>query len=72
MFLPKFCCKLNPIKNALGLYEILYVYSIILSIWPYHTQTLISIGYHITSDGKFTTAKCLVPECLNMCDTTTI
>ncbi|KIM76309.1 hypothetical protein PILCRDRAFT_826487, partial [Piloderma croceum F 1598] len=28
--------------------------------------------YHNISDGKFVTAKCIVPKCLNMCDTLTI
>jgi len=29
-------------------------------------------GYHNASDGKFATAKVLVPQCLDMCDTLTI
>ncbi|KIM89756.1 hypothetical protein PILCRDRAFT_195617 [Piloderma croceum F 1598] len=29
-------------------------------------------GYCNTSDGKFTTAKVLVPQCLDLCNTTTI
>ena len=29
-------------------------------------------GYCNVSDGKFTTAKLIVPQCLNMCDTLTI
>ena len=29
----------------------------------------IPLGYWIASDGKFTTAKTLVPQCLDMCDT---
>ena len=29
-------------------------------------------GYCIAADGKFTTAKLLVPRCLDMCDTNTI
>ena len=33
---------------------------------------IIMTGYHNFSDGTFMTAKWLIPECLNMCDTLTI
>ena len=33
---------------------------------------LVFAGYHITADGKFVTAKVLVPMCLDMCDITII
>lgn len=31
-----------------------------------------SLGFHNASDGKFPTAKSLVPQCLDLCDTLTI
>ncbi|KAG2335897.1 hypothetical protein BDR05DRAFT_897530 [Suillus weaverae] len=51
MFLPKFHCKLNPIKL----------------LWGYAKYR-----YRKASDGKFTTVKVLVPQCLDMCETLTI
>lgn len=47
----------------------------IISIFLAHLPNInsaISTGFQNALDGKFTTAKLLVPQCLNMCDTLTI
>jgi hypothetical protein len=66
MFLPKFHCKLNPIEMLWGYAK--YHKSLICYIYCYSFFS----GYHNVSDGKFATAKRIVPECLDMCNTLTI
>jgi len=68
MFLPKFHCKLNPIEMLWGFAK--YCES------PIFFLIFISFiaieGYRNVSDGKFATAKKIVPQCLDMCDMLTI
>jgi hypothetical protein len=66
MFLPKFHCELNPIGMLWGYAK--YRESLIYYIY-YHS---FFSGYRNVSDGKFATAKRIVPACLDMCDTLTI
>ena len=68
MFLPKFHCELNPIEMLWGFMK--YSKYSHLSVTVY--WLLLIEGYWKFLDSKFTMAKTLVPECLNMCDTLTI
>ena len=68
LFLPKFHCKLNLIEMVWGFAKYCEY-----CLDQYHGQALIlTSGFRNTADGKFGTAKVLVPQCLNICDTLTI
>jgi len=70
IFLPKFHCKLNPIEMMWGYakYHMSHFHSILtISLTPQH-----NLGYRAATDGKFKTARDLVPKCLDSCNTVTI
>ena len=67
MFLLKFYCKINLIEILWG-YVKYHMYFMISDSLSYISCS----GYCNASDSKFTTAKFLVPQCLDLCNTTTI
>ena len=68
MFYPKFHCEINPIEMLWGYTK----YCEYMHIIFHYVVTETSTGFRAASDGKFTMAKLLVPQCLDMADIPTI
>jgi hypothetical protein len=68
VFYPKFHCELNAIEMLWG-YAKYREYQNCIEV---HELISIFSGYRQATDGKFKTAKDLVPQCLDMADTYTV
>ena len=66
----EFHCELNPIEMVWGYTK--YCKASHDSALNCDLNSCAFAGYRNLADGKFVTAKILVPQCLNMCDTLTI
>jgi hypothetical protein len=64
LFLPKFHCELNPIKLVWGYAK---YRELLFSLNHLIIYGINVTGYRNASDGKFSTTKVLVPQCLDMC-----
>lgn len=69
MFYPKIHFEINPIEMLWGYIKYREYFVI---TFCYMTAWCSAIGFCAASNGKFVTAKILVPQCLNMADTLTI
>jgi len=70
LFLPQFHCELNAIEMLWG-YAKYCMYGIHF-LCAAHSFIFGFPGYHNSADGKFNTAKALVPQCLDSCNVITI
>ena len=68
-FLPEFHCDLNLIELVWG-YAKYHEWNMLFMLCLIHNW--FNLGYHNVCHGKFTIAKLLVPQCLDMCNTLTI
>ena len=68
LFLPQFHCELNPIEMLWGYGK----YRACISLDRAVLASPLLSGYHTLADGRFATAKTLVPKCLDLCELTTI
>ena len=68
LFLPRFHCKLNLIEMLWGYGK----YCACISLDRAVLASPLLSGYRTLADGRFATAKTLVPKCLNLCELTMI
>jgi len=69
LFLPKFHCELTRSRSFGVMQNIVSLFSHSSCLFIHSTK---STGYRNVSDGKFSTAKGLVLQCLDMCDVITM